>query len=95
MDLPVIPMGMLVLTGLAFAVAAFCHWQLRGFWRASLVSAIANPLLFAVASSIQERGLPSPFSLEAFAMFGGFSLLVALIVGGIVVLARRVLPVGA
>ena len=89
MDPYPVPDGIVILAGIAVAVAAVCHWRLRGFWRASLVSAVAAPLLFFVASLVQERGVPAPLSLEAFALFCGFSLLVAVVVGAGAILTRR------
>ena len=76
MDLSSVPTGMLVLAGIALVVAAFCHWYLRGFWRASLVSAVATPAVFLLASIVQERGVPDPLTGEALALFVGLCLLV-------------------
>ncbi|MGY0635253.1 hypothetical protein [Luteimonas sp. A478] len=95
MDLSSIPVGVVILLGIALAVATFCHLYLRKFWRASLLSAAATPALFFLASTAQEGGVPEPLSAEAFALFAGFSLLISLIVGVVVVLARRIRPVGA
>ena len=95
MDLIPVPTGMLVLAGTALVVAAVCHWHLRGFWRASLTSTVVTPLVFLIISSVQERGVPSPLSLEAFLLFSGFSLLVAFLVGSGTAVVRRLAPSGA
>ena len=94
MDLLPIPTAMLVLTGIALIVAGACHWHLRGFWRASLASAVVTPLVFFVVSLFQEAGVPSPLSLQAFTLIAGFSLLVAFLVGAGIAITRRLLPTG-
>ena len=95
MDLSSVPIGVSILLGIALVVAVFFHWHLRGFWRASLLSAVATPILFLLASMVQESGLPEPLSVGAFALFAGFSLLVSLVVGVVTGLVRRVRLAGA
>ncbi|MEN1942716.1 hypothetical protein WCE55_02500 [Luteimonas sp. MJ293] len=95
MDLSSIPTGVLIFAGIALVVAVFCHLYLHRFWRASLLSAVAAPALFLLASTVQERGLPEPLTIAAFALFAAFSLLISIIVGLVTGLARRIRLVGA
>ncbi len=93
MDLLPLPTGMIVLLALSIASACLCHWRVCGFWRASFLSALLTPLLFFVASYLQA-GIPEPLEPIAFVFFGGFSLLVAIGIGVLAILARRFAPVG-
>ena len=89
-----LPTGMAVLAGISLIVAILCHRRIRGFWRASLASAVVTPLIFLVACLLQA-GVPDSLGPMAFLLFAGFALLVALAVGGTASIARRFLPVGA
>ena len=95
MDLSSVPIGVSIFFGIALVVAIFFHLYLRRFWRSSLLSAVATPILFLLASMAQEGGLPEPLSVGAFALFAGFSLLVSLVVGVVTDLVRRVRLAGA
>lgn len=67
---------------------------MRGFWRACLVSAVAAPLVFLVICLFQA-GVPDDLGPVAFLLFGGFALLVALMVSSVAAIARRFAPISA
>ncbi len=94
MDLLPLPTGMIVLLVISVVAASLCHWRVRGFWRASFLSSVLTPLLFFVASFLQA-GMPQPLEPLAFVFFAGFSLLVAMVVGALATLTRRLAPAGA
>ena len=94
MELFPLPTGMAVLAWISLIVATLCHWRIRGFWLASVASAIFTPLVFLVVCLVQA-GVPDSLGPSAFLLFGGFALLVALAVGVVASIARRFRPVGA
>lgn len=94
MEIFPVPSGMVVLTAIALAVAAACHWRFRGFWRASLASAVMTPVLFLIACVLQA-GLPDPLEPKALLLFAGYALLVAILVGMVAALTRRLAPARA
>jgi hypothetical protein len=94
MEIFPVPTGMVVLTAIALAVAAACHWRIRGFWRACLVSAVVTPVLFLIACVLQA-GLPDPLEPKALLLFSGYALMVAIVMGMVAALARRLAPARA
>jgi hypothetical protein len=94
MNLASMPTGMIVLLTIAFGVAAICHWRIRRFWRATVVTALVTPAIFFIASTIQG-GLPDPLRPVALVYFAGFALLIAMLVGLAFSAVRRLLPVNA
>ena len=94
MNLASMPTGMIVLLAIAIGVAALCHWRIRRFWTAAVVSALFTPAIFFAASTIQG-GLPDPLRPVALVYFAGFALLIALVVGLVFSAARRLLPADA
>jgi ABC-type transport system involved in multi-copper enzyme maturation permease subunit len=64
------------------------HWQIRRFWIAILVSALATTITFMVVTTAQS-GFPNPFKPIALLYFSGFALLVSAQVGAAFVLARH------
>ena len=91
MTLIPLPTGMVVLLAVAVVVAAITHWRVHRFWRATVMSALATVAVFFVLCLLQA-GLPDPLEPRAIALFGGFGLLVATVMGVLVRAARASLP---
>lgn len=74
------PTGVWVLLAVAVAVAVLAHWQLRRYWLALAVSALATPALFFAVSSIRF-GIPDPPYVAPFLAYATVALVISAIIG--------------
>ena len=80
MNFSELPAGVTALIAVAVVVACLAHWRVRHFWLASLISAVTTVAVFYVVCLIQA-GPPETMGLAPLALFGGFSFMIAVVVG--------------